>query len=95
MSAYHSVELCFLSQIYINFLHTGKPLDLYFKPVENGFESNIIRVEPDILPKDSLTISEVWINDEVWTDFDAKKLTVRYPSSATRPNIKVRLVPTK
>ncbi|MBU1105311.1 MAG: AGE family epimerase/isomerase [Candidatus Riflebacteria bacterium] len=95
MSAYHSVELCFLSQIYINFLHTGKPLDLYFKPVENGFKNNIIRVEPDILPKNSVTIGEVWINGEPWKDFDAEKLTVRYPSSDERPKIKVRLVPVK
>jgi hypothetical protein len=95
MACYHSIELCYLSQVYINLLHTKQPLDLYFKPFPNhGFSGDILRVEPDILPAGSVRIEQVWIDGNPWNKFDAEKLTVELPNLNYRPKIKVRLVPT-
>jgi hypothetical protein len=94
MSAYHSVELCYLSTMYINLLHTKQPVDLYFKPHIHGFADNTLRVEPDILPPAGVRISDVWIDNNPWKNFDAKNLTVQLPNLNYRPKIKVRLLPT-
>lgn len=94
MACYHSIELCYLSQVYINLLHTKQPLDLYFKPLVNAaFNNDVLRVEPDILPPGSVRISEVWVDGKAWDKFDAEKLTVNLPNVNYRPKIKVRLVP--
>ena len=95
MSMYHSGELCYLAAVYTNLLITKQPLDLHFKPLPNGFEDRILRVEPDILPKGSVTIGEVWIDGESYTDYDAAGLTVRLPVSDKRHAVKVRLLPRK
>ena len=94
MSAYHSVELCYLAAVYTNLLNTRQPLELYFKPIIGGFPDGILRVQPDILPVGSLRISDVWIDNNPWKNFDAEKLTVTLPNVNYRPKIKVRLVPT-
>ena len=83
MGAYHSTELCYLAAVYTNLLITKQPLDLYFKPKANGFEDNILRVSPDILPPGSIKIDEVWINGEPYFDFDADGLTVQLPEFDT------------
>jgi len=93
MSAYHSVELAFLSTVYVNLLSTKQPLDLYFKPLENGFPGNIMRVCPDILPAGSVRISEVYVDTNPWNKFDPEQLTVKLPNLTYRPKIRVRLVP--
>ncbi|HCJ66307.1 MAG TPA: N-acyl-D-glucosamine 2-epimerase, partial [Elusimicrobia bacterium] len=93
MSAYHSVELCYLSTVYINLLHTKQPVELYFKPLVNGFANDLLRVQPDILPPGSVKISDVWVDGNPWKNFDAEKLTVELPNLNYRPKIKVRLVP--
>lgn len=94
MSCYHSIELAFLSAVYINLLHTKQPLDLYFKPVVNGFgDDNVIYVQPDILPKGSCKIESVWVDGNRWNYFDADKFTVKLPGFDHRPQIKVRIVP--
>jgi len=93
MSAYHSVELAYLGAIYTNLLNTKKPLDLYFKPMPGAFRDNILRVEPDILPKGSVKISEVTVDGNPWNHFDAEKMTVNIPATNCRPKIKVTLVP--
>jgi len=94
MACYHSVELAFLSAVYINLLHTKKPLDLYFKPMPNAFEgSNILYVQPDILPKGSCKIESVEIDGKPWSYFDAEKFAVKLPDLDYRPKIKVRIVP--
>lgn len=95
MSCYHSIELAYLSCVYINLLQTKKPLDLYFKPHPKGFHDNVIRVQPDLLPPGSVEITEVWVDGEPYAKFDAKKLTVEVPRVAHRPKIKVRLTPVK
>ena len=57
MSAYHSMELCYLSAVYTNLLITKQPMDFYFKPKPGGFPDNILRVSPDILPPGSIRIA--------------------------------------
>ena len=91
MSCYHSIELAYLAQVYTNLLATNKPLDLYFKPVPGGFEDGILRVSPDILPKDSVKITAVSVDGEPWTEFDALGLTVTLPEVKHRPKIKVTI----
>ncbi|MGM9689163.1 MAG: AGE family epimerase/isomerase [Alloprevotella sp.] len=93
MSAYHSVELAYLAATYTNLLNTKKPLTLYFKPMINGFKDNVLRVQPDILPVGSVTISKVWIDGKEWKHFDAEKLTVQLPAVEYRPKVKVELTP--
>jgi hypothetical protein len=59
----------------------------------NGFEDNILKVQPDILPPGSVSISDVWIDDVAWHKFDHEKFTVELPDLSYRAKIKVRLVP--
>jgi mannose/cellobiose epimerase-like protein (N-acyl-D-glucosamine 2-epimerase family) len=93
MSGYHSIELAYLSQVYQNLLYTKKPLDLYFKPVTNGFSDGILRVSPDILPAGSVRIKEVSIDGNLWSKFNAAELTVELPVLNVRPKIKVTIEP--
>lgn len=94
MDCYHSIELAFLSAVYINLLHTKKPLDLHFKPFPNAFEgSNTLHVQSDILPKGSCKIESVKIDAKAWNYFDAENLTIKLPETEHRPKIKVRIVP--
>lgn len=93
MSGYHSIELAYLATVYTNLLHTKQPLDLYFKPMVNGFPDGILRVQPDILPAGSIRIEEVTIDNKPWDKFNADELTVVLPNLNYRPKIKVRLVP--
>lgn len=91
MSAYHSVELCYLSAVYINLLDRKQPLDLYFKPQPGAFRDDILRVSPDILPEGWVKISAVTVNGAPWDKYDADKLTVQIPATNERPEIKVTL----
>lgn len=91
MAGYHSIELAYLAQTYINLMTTRKPLDLHFKPVHGGFPDGVLRVSPDILPHGSVRISAVTVDDEPWTKFDAEGLTVTLPEVDHRPRIKVTL----
>ncbi|MEP7284713.1 MAG: AGE family epimerase/isomerase, partial [Chloroflexota bacterium] len=95
MSGYHSTELCYLSQVYLNLLITKQPLDLYFKPYPNGFRNNILRVAPDILPQGSVKITEVYVNDKPYRYFNADELTVTLPESASQIRVRVRIAPTQ
>jgi mannose/cellobiose epimerase-like protein (N-acyl-D-glucosamine 2-epimerase family) len=93
MSGYHSFELCFLAQVYTNLLLTGKPLDLYFKPLPGAFPDNLLRVAPDLLPPGRVRLGAVWINDRPHADFDQEALVVRLPSTEERVRVKVRVEP--
>jgi len=97
MSGYHSFELAYLSAVYTNLLITKQPMDFYFKPYQHAFKDNILRVSPDILPKDSIFIESVWIDDKEYNDFDAKNLTVKLPETAPKDGkafrVKVRISP--
>lgn len=93
MSGYHSIELAYLATVYTNLLHTKQPVDLYFKPLENGFADGVLRVQPDILPKGSCYISEVWVDNKPWKKFNSDEFTVQLPNLNYRPKIKVRIMP--
>lgn len=93
MSGYHSTELCYLAQIYTNLLHTRQPLSLYFKPLLDGFPDGVLRVQPDYIPRGSVEISEVTVDNNPWNKYDAKELTVELPNLTHRPKIKVTLTP--
>ena len=93
MSAYHSTELCFLSTVYIDLMIKKRPLDLFFKPMPGGFKDNILRVEPDILPKGSLKITACEIDGNPYDNFDAEALTVKLPQSEDRLKVKVTVTP--
>jgi mannose/cellobiose epimerase-like protein (N-acyl-D-glucosamine 2-epimerase family) len=95
MSAYHSMELCFLSAVYTNLLITRQPMEFYFKPYPGGFQDNILRVSPDILPQGSIQIEECWIDGNRHGDFDASALTVKLPASNKRQTVKVKIAPTQ
>ena len=93
MSMYHSGELAYLAQTYINLLITKQPLTLYFKPMPGGFKRNILRVSPDILPPGSIRIGAVWIDDQPYSNFDAKALTVKLPDTKQQVRVKVQVEP--
>ncbi|KYN91145.1 hypothetical protein ATY35_00745 [Vibrio cidicii] len=57
MSGYHSFELCYLAAVYGNLLIHKQPMDLYFKPLPNGFQNRVLRVAPDILPQSDSRLS--------------------------------------
>jgi mannose/cellobiose epimerase-like protein (N-acyl-D-glucosamine 2-epimerase family) len=93
MSCYHSMELCFLSAVYINLLIAKQPMYFHFKPYPNSFPDNILRVSPDILPQGSIYIEECWIDDEPHKDFDPAQLTVKLPPGDARRNVRVKITP--
>jgi mannose/cellobiose epimerase-like protein (N-acyl-D-glucosamine 2-epimerase family) len=93
MSAYHSIELCYLAAVYTNLLVTGKPMNLYFKPRPDGFKDRILRVSPDILPKGSVKLTAVEIDGKAYTNFDADALTVKLPDSQIALKVKVTITP--
>ena len=95
MSGYHSFELAYLATVYTNLLITKQPMDLYFKPKTGGFKDQILRVGPDILPPGSVRITEVWIDGQQHSDFDADNLTVKLPSTQDELKVKIRLLPTQ
>ena len=93
MSAYHSMELCFLAAVYTNLLITKQPLFLYFMPYPKAFANNLLRVSPDILPAGSVRIEQCWIDGNRHDDFDALGLTVHLPESSQRQKVKVKISP--
>ncbi|GAA4465379.1 hypothetical protein GCM10023189_45920 [Nibrella saemangeumensis] len=93
MSAYHSTELCYLSAVYTNLLITKEPTYFYFKPYPDSFKDNILYVSPDILPKGSVHISECFIDDQPYSNFDAQALTVKLPETSKQVRVKVLISP--
>lgn len=94
MAGYHSFELAYLAAVYTNLLITKEPMDFFFKPIPGGFQDNLLRVHPDILPSGSVEIAQAWINGHAYDDFDAKALTVKLPPNHGEIKVRVRLVPT-
>jgi mannose/cellobiose epimerase-like protein (N-acyl-D-glucosamine 2-epimerase family) len=95
MSAYHSMELCYLSTVYVNLLITKTPTYFYFKPYPSAFQNGVLRVSPDILPEGSISITECYINDEPYENYDAEGLTVTLPETEEQVRVKVLLTPKK
>lgn len=93
MSAYHSTELCFLSTVYINLLILNRPLDLFFKPIPHGFQDNILRVAPDMLPPGRVSITACSVDDQPYANYDADALSVHLPDTEQRIRVKVTLTP--
>jgi mannose/cellobiose epimerase-like protein (N-acyl-D-glucosamine 2-epimerase family) len=93
MSNYHSSELCYLAQTYINLLIARQPLDLYFRPQPGAWKHDTLRVAPDILPAGSVTIGAVWIDDKPYSQFEPGRLTVKLPTTSNPIKVKVRLEP--
>ncbi|MBV8829882.1 MAG: AGE family epimerase/isomerase [Acidobacteriaceae bacterium] len=93
MSCYHSMELCFLSAVYINLMITKQPMFLHFKPYPNGFRDNVLRVSPDLLPQGSIYIEECWMDGEIYKDFDPIQLTIKLPAGDARRNVRVKITP--
>ena len=93
MSAYHSMELCYLSAVYTNLLITKQPMWMHFKPMPDGFKDHTLRVSPDILPPGSIYIEECQIDGKPYTNFDAKALTVKLPQTRERIRVKVKISP--
>ena len=94
MSGYHSTELCYLAAVYTNLLIKEQPLELHFKPKASSFPDGILRVAPDLLPPGRVRLSNVWVDDEPYSDFDKEKLTVKLPEGK-QVRVRVRLVSAK
>jgi mannose/cellobiose epimerase-like protein (N-acyl-D-glucosamine 2-epimerase family) len=92
MSGYHSIELCYLAAVYTNLLITKESLELHFKPKADALPDGILRVAPDLLPPGSVKLTDVWVDDEPYRDFDADALTVRVPAGR-EVRIRARLAP--
>jgi mannose/cellobiose epimerase-like protein (N-acyl-D-glucosamine 2-epimerase family)/ABC-type transporter Mla MlaB component len=93
MVGYHSFELCFLAAIYSNLLVTKQPMDFFFRPDPQGWPDNKLRVAPDLLPTGSVELSEVWIDDKSYTDFDRQAMIVNLPESDKPLRVRVRIEP--
>ena len=94
MAGYHSFELCYLSAIYTNLLINKQSMDFYFSPEAHAWKDNILRVAPDLLPKGSVELSEVWIDGKVHTKFDKEKMHVFLPPSEKELKVRCRISPT-
>ena len=90
MSGYHSMELCYLAAVYTNLLNTRQHIDLHFKPKAVSFPDGVLRVSPDLLPPGSVRLTDVWVDDQPYGDFDAEALTVKLPAGK-EVRVKVRI----
>lgn len=95
MAGYHALELCYLAAVYTGLLITSTPMVLHFRPRPDAFPDRLLRVAPDLLPKGSIRIGRVWIDDEPYTDFDAEELTVRLPESDRDQRVRVEIEPAR
>jgi hypothetical protein len=93
MSAYHSIELCYLSAVYLNLLITKQPLDLHFRPRPDGFKGRVLRVAPDMLPPGRVRLTSVEIDGKKYDRYDAEMLHVTLPDAQSDLRVKVTLTP--
>ena len=93
MAGYHSFELCFLAAIYSNLLVNRQPMDFFFSPNPGAWPDNILRVAPDLLPPGSIQLTEVWIDDKIYENFDCQKLCVNLPESTKPLKVRCRITP--
>ena len=68
-------------------------MDFYFRPDPQGWPDNKLRVAPDLLPAGSVELSEVWIDDKNYNDFDRKEMIVNLPESDKPLRVRVRIEP--
>ena len=93
MAGYHSFELCFLAAVYTNLLVNRQPMDFYFSPQPGAWKDNILRVAPDLLPANSIELTEVWIDNKIYENFDRKNLYVVLPETDKELKVRVRITP--
>ena len=74
----------------MNLLILKRPIELYFKP---NPETRLCVYLRDILPPGSVTISEVWVDNKPYTNFDPVAHTVLLPETRERLKVKVRYQP--
>merc|ERR1711934_682468 len=74
-------------------LVTKQPMDFFFRPDPQGWPDNKLRVAPDLLPTGSVELSEVWIDDKSYTDFDRQAMIVNLPESDKPLRVRVRIEP--
>jgi len=94
MAGYHSFELCFLAAVYSNLLVNRQPMDFYFSPKPGAWPENRLRVAPDLLPARSIELTEVWINNQIYENFDRENLIVNLPNSEKDLKVRCRITPT-
>ena len=68
-------------------------MDFYFRPDPQGWPDNKLRVAPDLLPAGSVELSEVWIDDKSYYDFDKTAMIVNLPDSDKPLRVRVRIEP--
>ncbi|HSE49920.1 MAG TPA: AGE family epimerase/isomerase [Terriglobales bacterium] len=95
MSAYHSMELCFLSAVYTNLLIFGRPMTFHFQPYANGFADRVLRVAPDLLPQGSVKLTAVKLDGAAYTDFDAGALAIRLPKTDRAVKVEATVTPAR
>jgi mannose/cellobiose epimerase-like protein (N-acyl-D-glucosamine 2-epimerase family) len=93
MSAYHSIELCYLAAVYQNLLITNQPMDMHFKPRPDGFKGRILRVAPDMMPPGRVKLTKVEIDGRRYDKFDADAMTVTLPDATTDLRVKATVTP--
>ena len=93
MSAYHSIELCFLSAVYTELLIRRRPMTLHFRPLPNGFRDRVLRVAPDLLPAGSVRLTACRVDGKSYSDFDAAALSVHLPQTDSGVQVEVTLTP--
>jgi anti-anti-sigma regulatory factor len=93
MAGYHSFELCFLAAVYTNLLINKQPMDFFFSPESGAWPDNCLRIAPDILPKGSIELAQVWMNGQPYYKFDREALTVTLPVDIDEMKIRCRVVP--
>lgn len=95
MSAYHSIELCYLAAVYTNLLITREPMNFYFQPHPNGFKDRLLRVAPDILPPGRVKLTAVEIDGKEYSEFYADTMIVKLPDTQSRVRVRATLTPEK
>ena len=93
MSAYHSMELCYLAAVYTNLLISKEPMYLNFKPYSGAFPGNVLRVAPDLLPPGSIGIETCEVDGQPYRRFDASTLTVALPDTREQVRVRVKIAP--
>jgi mannose/cellobiose epimerase-like protein (N-acyl-D-glucosamine 2-epimerase family) len=93
MSMYHSAELCYLATVYTTLLIRRQPLNLWFKPLPDGFGDRVLRVQPDLLPPGSVELVDVEVDGYPYQKFDRAALTVQLPATGQRCTVRARIAP--
>lgn len=96
MSAYHSIELCFLAAAYTALYLRKEPLTLWFRPEgRHAFDGGLLRVAPDALPMGAVRLQKVHVDGAAYEHFDPRQLTVSLPRTTHDITVQVELAPSQ